>query len=251
MLRSLRIGRISATPSFLRPSCFGARLFRGVALFFLGAGLTFHVHGESTPKTAPKASSPANEWKSLFDGESLAGWKPSAFFAQRPVKVENPFRDGPGAIVLEASPDLSGVTWKQGDELPRVNYEITLEAMKLEGSDFFCGLTFPVGTMNCTFVVGGWGGMVVGLSSLEDVDASENETSQGMTFATGRWYRIRVQVTSEKIEAWIDQEKMVDLETKDRRISLRFGDIENSLPLGIAAYQTRAAVRDIRLRRLQ
>ena len=35
-----------------------------------------------------------------------------------------------------------------------------------------------------------------------------------------------------------------------RLIGLRPGDIQKSLPLGIASYMTRAALRDIRLRRL-
>jgi hypothetical protein len=71
-----------------------------------------------------------------------------------------------------------------------------------------------------------------------------------MEFAMNRWYRIRVRVTDEKIEAWIDDDKKVDVETKGRVIGLRPGDIQKSLPLGIASYMTRAAVRDIRLRRL-
>jgi hypothetical protein len=71
-----------------------------------------------------------------------------------------------------------------------------------------------------------------------------------MEFEMNRWYRIRVRVTEQKIEAWIDDVQKVDLETKGRIIALRPGDIQKSLPLGIAAYMTRAAVRDIRLRRL-
>ena len=71
-----------------------------------------------------------------------------------------------------------------------------------------------------------------------------------MEFAHNRWYRIRVRVTEAKIEAWINDEQMVDLETRNRIISLRPGDIQKSLPLGIATYMTRAAVRDIRVRRI-
>jgi hypothetical protein len=208
--------------------------------------LLFHpdpIGAQEKPATR-EASQP------LFDGTSLAGWKPSAFDTQGAVKVENPFRDGSGAIVLERTDYLSGITRSGGGELPRTNYEISLEAMKLAGSDFFCGLTFPVGESACTFIVGGWGGMVVGLSCVDNNDASENETTQGMEFKPDRWYSIRVRVTPEKIEAWIDQEKMVDLEIAGRRIDLRFGDIRHSLPLGIAAFQTRAAFREIYLRRL-
>lgn len=203
----------------------------------------------ATKALPPSATVPA-DWENLFDGKTLAGWKPSAFTSQREVKVENPFRDGRSAIVLEKSDYLSGLTWAGAADPPTLNYEVALEAMKLDGGDFFCGLTFPVGKTACSFIVGGWGGMVVGISSVDGDDASENETTDAMTFERNRWYRIRVRVTPEKIEAWIDQRQVVDLATVGHKISLRFGDIDNSLPLGIAAYQTRAALRDIRLRRL-
>lgn len=189
-------------------------------------------------------------WRSLFDGRTLAGWAASGFEGEGAVKVENPFRGGPGAIVIEKGTTLSGMSWTRGSELPKTNYEIELQAMKLQGEDFFCGLTFPVGASACSFIVGGWGGMVVGLSSVDHFDASDNETSTGMEFADNRWYRIRVKVTDEKIEAWIDDKQMVDLETKGRKITLRWGEIQKSLPLGVATFMTRAALRDIRIRRL-
>lgn len=196
------------------------------------------------------ASGRGGGWQSLFDGRTLAGWKPSGFYDEGTVRVEAPFRDVPSAIVMEPGAFLTGITWAREDDLPRRDYEIALEAMKVEGGDFFCGLTFPVGESACTLIVGGWGGMVVGLSSVDDFDASENETTAAMEFARGRWYRIRVKVTAERIEAWIDNRQLVDFEIKDRKIGLRWGDIDKSLPLGIAAYQTRAALREIRLRRL-
>lgn len=190
------------------------------------------------------------EWKSLFDGNSLAGWKNSEFDGGGAVKVENSFRNSGPAIVIETGSYLSGFNWTDASKLPKSNYEISLEAMKLEGSDFFCALTFPVKTTACTFVVGGWGGTVVGISSVDDLDASENDTTQGGKFDLDRWYKIRVRVTDDRIQAWIDKEQLVDLELKGRRISLRFGDIDKSLPLGIATYQTKAAIRDIKLRKL-
>jgi hypothetical protein len=130
-----------------------------------------------------------------------------------------------------------------------MDYEIAIEAMRVEGGDFFCGLTFPVANTACTLVVGGWGGTVVGLSNLDGVDAAENETSREMEFEDRRWYRIRVRVTVGRIEAWIDGRQVVNLSTAGRRLSLRPGDIQKALPLGISTYMTRAAVRDIVLRR--
>lgn len=197
-----------------------------------------------------RAADATGSSRSLFDGESLKGWKPSAFDSQAAVKVENPFREGAAAIILERSNHLSGITWVNGAEIPRMNYEITLEAMKLEGNDFFCGLTFPVGDSAVTFVVGGWGGMVTGISCVDNSDASDNDTSTSKEYKANQWYKIRVRVTPGRLDAWIDNEKMVELETAGRKLDLRFGEIKNSLPLGIAAYETRAALRNIELRRL-
>jgi hypothetical protein len=92
--------------------------------------------------------------------------------------------------------------------------------------------------------------MVVGISSIDDSDASENETTSGMEFVDKLWYRIRVRVTDAKIEAWIDNEQRVEVEWVGKKIALRPGDIQRSLPLGIATFMTTAAVRNIQLRRL-
>lgn len=213
------------------------------------APVGFVAVARAAEKTAAKASAP-KEWQSLFDGSTLAGWKSAGFEGGGAVKVENPFRNDGGAIVMETGTFLSGITWTNATKLPTMNYELTLEAMKLDGSDFFCGLTFPVGETACSFICGGWGGGVVGISSIDGNDASENETSESMGFELNRWYTIRVRVTPGKLEAWIDDRKMVDFVTTGRKISLRFGDIENCLPLGVAAYQTRTAVREIRVRKL-
>lgn len=190
----------------------------------------------------------AEKWRPLFDGKTLAGWMPSEFESGGAVKVENPFRGGRGHRDRRGT-TLSGFTWTKGGELPRENYEITLEAMKLTGSDF---LRPHVSRRKsaCNLIVGGWGGMVIGLSNIDHIDASENETTQGREFKDGRWYRVRVRVSGDKIEAWIDDENVIDVEIKGRVISLRPGDIQQSLPLGVATYMTSAAVRDIRLRRL-
>jgi hypothetical protein len=178
----------------------------------------------------------------LFDGKTLKGWAITDFGGHGEVRVES------GQIIIGMGAALSGVHWT--NPLPKMDYEVTLEAMKVEGSDFFCGLTFPVRDAFCSLICGGWGGGVVGLSSIDGNDASENETTRVMNFDQKRWYRIRLRVSQKKIEAWIDTEKVVDIETTDRQISLRAGEIELSAPFGIATWQTTAALRGIKLRRL-
>lgn len=180
-------------------------------------------------------------WQSLFDGKSLGKWKPSDFSSNGKIEVKD------GAIAIGIGKPMSGIVWS--NEPPaRMDYEIQLEAMRTEGSDFFCGLTFPVGTNPCTFVVGGWGGTVTGLSSIDGYDASENQTSSSVKFENNHWYKIRVKVSKSKIEAWIDDKQMVDLETENRRISVRW-EVEPSIPLGVATWCTGSAVRNIKIRK--
>ena len=192
---------------------------------------------------AARAESPANDpaEKSLFDGQTLKGWKKTQFGGEAEIEVKE------GRIVMRAGSPITGITWTEA--FPKIDYEISLEAMRVDGSDFFCGLTFPVGESPCSFIVGGWGGGVVGLSSIDGSDASENETTKYMEFKSGRWYLVQVRVSKDKIEAWIDKLQMVNLATKDRRISIR-SEVELSRPLGISCFATTAALREIKVRSL-
>lgn len=199
--------------------------------------LSWFLFGPFDETLAPQSQS--NPWQILFDGKTLQNWRVTNFGGQGQVKVQN------GQIILEMGDDMTGITWT-GD-LPRINYEIELEAMRLDGHDFFCGLTFPVGESPCSLIVGGWGGTVVGLSSLDGRDASENETTTHMNFNSNQWYKIRLRVTDERIEAWIDAGKVVDVLTKGRKISIR-PEVDLSRPLGIATWRTTGALRNLRSR---
>lgn len=180
--------------------------------------------------------------QALFDGTSLAGWAVTDFAGHGEVHIRN------GVLVLEQG-YLTGVHWT--NSLPKDNYEISLEAARVAGSDFFCGLTFPIAGTNATLIVGGWGGGVVGISSIDGYDASENETTRFMAFKKDQWYAIRVRVTTEKLQAWLDGERIVDVKREDRKFSLRSGPIEESVPLGIATFETTAHIRKVVLRRLE
>lgn len=180
----------------------------------------------------------------LFDGKELGKWEPIQFGGEGEVVVSET-----GTMEFDFGAIMTGVKWSE--EAPAtVNYELELDAMKLDGNDFFCALTFPVKDSHATFVIGGWGGGIVGISSVDDLDASENETMNVEGFETDVWYHVKVRVTDEKIEAWIDDRQMVDLELGDKKISLRPGDIELCVPIGIASFMTRAQYKDIKLRKL-
>jgi hypothetical protein len=190
----------------------------------------------------PSAPFAGEGWRSLSDGKTLTGWRVTAFAGAGQVECRD------GLIALWMGDPFTGIGWT--NEPPEMDYEIALDAMRVDGADFFCGLTFPVRDSNCSLIVGGWGGAIVGLSSLDGMDASENETTRFVNFERGRWYRIRLRVTEAKVEAWIDEQKVVDVEITGRRISVRAGDIEQSKPLGIASWMTAAALREIKLRRV-
>lgn len=188
----------------------------------------------------PKSKAP--DWKPLFDGKSLDGWKKSYERGSGKVEVKD------GAIVLGTGEKMTGVTYSKND-FPKTDYEVSLEAKRVEGRDFFATTTFPVGDAYCSLVVGGWGGMVTGISSINGADASENETTGSMEFKTGQWYKIRIRVTRDKLEAWIGDEKAVDVELKGRKVSTRI-ECEECQPFGICTWDTTGAVRDVKVRKL-
>ena len=127
-----------------------------------------------------------------FDGRPFTGWEITNFGPQGPVYVSG------SEIILGMGEGCTGITWK--GNFPTVNYEVSLEARRIEGNDFFCGMTFPVGKDPCTLIVGGWGGTTVGLSSIDGLDASDNSTRTLMQFEKNRWYHIRLAVSAEKLK---------------------------------------------------
>lgn len=180
--------------------------------------------------------------KPLFDGKTLEGWKSTDFGGEGVVEVKD------GTILMERGNPMTGVTYARKD-LPKMDYELTLEGKRVAGSDFFCTTTFPVADSFCSLVVGGWGGTVVGLSSLDMMDASENDTTTLTDFKKDQWYRIRIRVTKGRIQSWIDAKKVVDADVREKQVGLRI-ECEPCRPLGVATYNTTGAVRDIRIRPL-
>jgi hypothetical protein len=178
----------------------------------------------------------------LFDGKSLEGWKKVDFVGTGVVKVED------GVIVMAAGQSMTGITSTRKD-LPTTDYELSYEAMRLSGHDFFAAATFPVGASFITLVNGGWGGSVTGLSSLDGIDASENETTQSVTYKEKTWYRFRVRVTGEVIRGWIDEKLIVAVNYQGRRVGTRI-EVRRNQPLGFATWETTGALREVKIRPL-
>ena len=193
------------------------------------------------------ASKPADKptddaWRPLFDGKSLDGWKPSGYAGEGEATVED------GKLIIPFAERLSGITSTRED-LPKSDYEIELEARRVEGTDFFVGLTFPVGDSHASLILGGWGGSVCGISSLDGEDANDNATRKVTKFKKGQWYTARVHVEPERIQVWLDGEPLIDADIKGKRVGIRL-EVGPSRPLGFATFATTAEVKHIRLREL-
>jgi hypothetical protein len=196
----------------------------------------------TTAADEPKGEKPGTI--ALFDGKTLDGWKKTDFYGAD--KVEVAVKDG--MIVLPVGKTMSGVTCTRKD-LPKTDYELTYEAQRLEGRDFFAAATFPVGDSFVTLVNGGWGGNVTGLSSLDGADASENDTSQYFAYKNKTWYKFRVRVTDKYIRCWIDDKPVVAVDHTGRKVSTRI-EVRKNYPLGFATWDTAGALRAIAIRKL-
>ena len=177
-----------------------------------------------------------------FDGHNLAGWHIADkydFEDHGRVHVQD------GALILERGNPMTGVSWT--GPVPKTNYEVTLEAKRVEGDDFFGSITFPVGDSWCTLIIGGWGGMVVGLSNIDRMNASENETTQLLIFETGRWYPIRLRVTGDAIRAWINDDPVIDLERENHEFDI-WWEQHPMKPFGFNTWRTTGALRSIAVR---
>ena len=239
--------------SFRRPVVLVAFVILIVCAFFLAQQIIRRAEGAepaqpATAKAAPpqaKPQKPAADrfaWRSLFDGKSLGQWKSIQFGGEGEVRVED------GAIVMDTGNSMTGVAYS--GKLPKMNYELALEGKRVSGNDFFCTTTFPIGEAHCSLVVGGWAGTVVGISCVDFYDASDNATTKFMDFKNNQWYKIRIRVTKDKLEAWIDDEQVVDFETDKHRFSVR-DECDLCKPLGVATWTTAGAIRNMRVRELR
>jgi len=223
-----------------------------IVVILIGAGFFLQRHFiddrnvKQISKPLPvgyKAEPDSMGWRPLFNGQNLTGWKITNFGPQGPIHVDKKEQ----AIILGLGDGCTGITWQQ--EFPKVNYEIELEAKRVRGTDFFCGLTFPVQQEHCTLIVGGWGGTVVGISNIDGRDASENFTSQMIAFEKQRWYHIRVKVTNQLVRAWIDNKQVAKVQVTKHHFSIR-PEVRLSRPLGICSWMTAVALKNIQFRKL-
>lgn len=193
----------------------------------------------SQPATQP--ASTGAPWRDLFDGKTLVGWRPSGYGGEGEATVED------GKLVIPLGERLSGLTYT--GEVPTANYEVELEARRMSGTDFFVGLTFPVNQSHASLILGGWGGSVCGISSLDGEDANNNETRKLMRFKKEQWYKVRLRVEPPHLRAWVDDQPVVDVNITGKAVGIR-EEIAPSKPLGLATFATAAELRSVRVREI-
>ena len=214
-----------------------------LALLFGFLHPTLHdIHAQETKKVEVSKSEdkvPNDEnakWKPLLQGDSLDGWKLTNFGGEGSVEVLE------GVLKLGMGDPLTGVHLNRKD-FPKENFEMRWKARRIDGSDFFAGVTFPIGEEHCSFICGGWGGGLVGLSSINGNDASENETANFRQFKNKQWYRFKIRVDKTQVIVWIDDEELLKVERANRKFSLR-AEVLKSRPVGYCVFQSMVEVKE-------
>jgi len=223
------------------------KIFPVMAVLALFSLINLCAEGEKPTPSSKKE--PKKQSVSLFDGKTLKGWKLCNYAGLGEVKVS----PETGALRVTRGEILSGIRIDNFDKrkLPKVNYELSLEARRVEGEDFFCCLTFPYKKTHASFVLGGWGGSVCGISSIDFMDAMENSTMTVRDFDEGKWYKLRLLVTENRFQGFVEEKKIVNVGIKGRKIGMRFGEIEESVPLGLSTFRTTAEYKNISIRHLE
>ena len=188
--------------------------------------------GETRPESERTA-----DWRALYDGTDLSSWELGVYGESDEYEV---LEDG---VVIPQTAALAGMTFRGA--LPTVPYRLSVEATRLYGADFFLGVTFPVAGDHLTLVLGGWGGMVSGLSSLDGLDASSNATRTLRHFPNGKRHEVEIEVTETDVRVRVDGEPFLSTSLEGREVGLRV-DVEPSHPLGIATYATSTQLHRVR-----
>jgi formylglycine-generating enzyme required for sulfatase activity/serine/threonine protein kinase len=195
------------------------------------------------PFNAKHARKYQERWEDLFDGKTLDGWKVvedgGEFLKHGKVAVAD------GQLVLERGDPATGIAWTR--DIPRVDYEISLEAMRKGGTCTMCEVIFPVKATECKLAVGGHDNADV---CFELVDGSHTKIMHKMSFEDDRWYRIRLRVTDAAMEAWVDDEEVLDFNPAGHVVALN--PVAAAMkPFGLRTWKTGVAIRNLRLRQLK
>ncbi|QDT11050.1 family 16 glycoside hydrolase [Planctomycetes bacterium K23_9] len=197
----------------------------------------------SENKATDDSSAKAKSAKKLQWTDLTGQWEKCQFGGDGEIEI------GKKKISLDYGDPITGVRW--AGDVVRDNYEIEMEGRRVDGFDFFCALTFPVGEKGrASLVMGGWGGGTMGISSIDDRDASDNDTTMYRDFKNNQWYKARVRVEESRIAVWIDDTLQFEQPRDDHKFDIRY-EMDPCLPLGLANFQCKSEMRNLRVRKLK
>lgn len=180
---------------------------------------------------------------------NMEQWQPINFGGEGDVYYKEE------ALNLDYGSPLTGAKYK-GDLATLLgesndHYAITMQAQRVEGVDMFLGVTFPVGDDgHVSLVLGGWAGAITGLSNLDGLNASENVTTQYHAFEDKRWYKVKIYVTPKKVQCWLDDKSLVDINRADYKKYDTHGAVEDTKPFGMFSYDTWGQVKALKVWKL-
>jgi hypothetical protein len=90
---------------------------------------------------------------------------------------------------------------------------------------------------------------VNGLSSIDGLDAMENETCQLFSWENNRWYPVQLRVTTDSIRATVGREIIVNLATAGKDIHLRADYLDTGFTFW--TYLSTGEIRNIRIRKIE
>jgi len=194
------------------------------------------------------------EWTEMFDGKTLRAWTPVTRFPLQDAK--NPGATGIGGaasvengqITLATGGPATGIAWRE--RFPNINYEVSLEAERLTGTNAVCMIVFPVGGSHCLMWVGAGKPSIVGLDFLNGEGCRRNPSGFLKDFESHKSYRVRLRVTQQRIEGWVDDDKLFDVAVQDTKFTVE-RPYEQLTPFGLGSYETTVALRSIRYRRVE
>ncbi len=208
----------------------------------LGRAQTATTDQDSTKPAAEQPSKSDAGKQAAKKWTDLKGkWSECQFGGDGPIEVTDKM------ITLGFGDPITGVKWD--GEVPRDNYEIEVEARRVEGFDFFCAITFPIAKAHASLVLGGWGGGVVGISSIDDRDASDNDTTMFKNFDNQKWYRARIRVEKTRLAVWLDDKLQFEHPRKGHTFDIRY-EMDPCVPFGLANNQCKSEIRLVLVRTL-
>ena len=183
------------------------------------------------------------EWQSLFDGESLQGWQNTPFTG----RGEFESRREPSLSDREADDGsdmdriISAVRTMRSASRPLASQETTFSRAHVSCSGFVLHVGHRrLGRRHRRAVQHRWVGRV-------------RQRNQNLLQLRKRPLvcAFALQVTDDRIMAWIDEKPVINVAIAGRSIGLRHGEIKLSAPFGFASYGTDGALRKIEYRLLK